>query len=100
MARQSGLLGARYASRRPARSSSPSPSVCLPPLATCSTENLFYLYALLPLAISFVAEQLRVVSAQTILDRRELESAQAVGVCPRRSSVLSSARSCAASWAS
>jgi hypothetical protein len=46
------------------------------------TENLFYLYALLPLAVSFVAEQLRVVSAQTILDRRELESAQAVGDLP------------------
>ncbi len=44
-----------------------------------SSERLFYLYALLPLAIAFVAEQLRAISAQTILDRRELADAQAVG---------------------
>jgi hypothetical protein len=47
-----------------------------------SSERLFYLYALLPLAIAFVAEQLRVISAQTILDRRELADAQAVGTLP------------------
>ncbi len=47
-----------------------------------STEQLFYLYALLPLAISFVAEQLRVASAQTILDQREIASAQAIGELP------------------
>jgi hypothetical protein len=47
-----------------------------------STDDLFYLYALLPLAIGFVAEQLRVVSAQAILDQRELEDAQAVGALP------------------
>jgi hypothetical protein len=47
-----------------------------------SSERLFYLYALLPLAISFVAEQLRVASAQTILDRFELENARAVGRLP------------------
>jgi hypothetical protein len=47
-----------------------------------SSERLFYLYALLPLAIGFVAEQLRVTSAQTILDQRELPSAQAVGELP------------------
>jgi|SRR5665213_109189 len=44
-----------------------------------SKEQLFYLYALLPLAVAFVAEQLRVTSAQTILDQQGLESAQAVG---------------------
>ena len=44
-----------------------------------SSENLFYLYALLPLAVAFVAEQLRVSSAQTILDQRGLPDAQAVG---------------------
>ena len=38
-----------------------------------SSERLFYLYALLPLAIAFVAEQLRVASAQTILDQRGLD---------------------------
>lgn len=43
------------------------------------TDNLFYLYALLPLAVSFVAEQLRVASAQSILDQRGLADAQAVG---------------------
>lgn len=48
-----------------------------------SSERLFYLYALLPLAIAFIAEQLRVTSAQTILDRRELEDAQAVGQLPQ-----------------
>jgi hypothetical protein len=47
-----------------------------------STESLFYLYALLPLAVGFVAEQLRVLSAQTVLDRRELSGAQAVGELP------------------
>jgi hypothetical protein len=44
-----------------------------------STDHLFYLYALLPLAVAFVAEQLRVASAQTILDQRDLEDAEAVG---------------------
>ena len=47
-----------------------------------STEPLFYLYALLPLAVSFVAEQLRVASGQTILDQRNLVDAQAVGGLP------------------
>jgi hypothetical protein len=47
-----------------------------------SSEHLFYLYALLPLAIGFVAEQLRVSSAQTILDQRELADARAVGELP------------------
>jgi hypothetical protein len=47
-----------------------------------SSDRLFYLYALLPLAVGFVAEQLRVISAQTILDRRGLADAQAVGVLP------------------
>jgi hypothetical protein len=47
-----------------------------------SSDQLFYLYALLPLAVGFVAEQLRVASAQTILDQRDLEGAQAVGGLP------------------
>jgi hypothetical protein len=46
------------------------------------TDQLFYLYALLPLAIGFVAEQLRFASAQTILDQRELADAKAVGELP------------------
>lgn len=45
-------------------------------------EELFYLYALLPLAVAFVAEQLRLAAAQTILDQRDLEGAAAVGLLP------------------
>jgi hypothetical protein len=49
-----------------------------------SSDHLFYLYALLPLAIGLIAEQLRVASAQTILDQRDLDDAQAVGALPER----------------
>jgi len=42
-------------------------------------DTLFWLYALLPVAVGFVAEQLRAASAQTVLDARGLEDAQAVG---------------------
>jgi hypothetical protein len=44
-----------------------------------SSEGLFYLYALLPIAVGFVAEQLRIASAQTVLDQEGIESARAVG---------------------
>ena len=47
-----------------------------------SSDRLFYLYALLPLAIAFVAEQIRITSAQTILDQRHLPDAQAIGQLP------------------
>ena len=47
-----------------------------------ASENLFYLYALVPLAVAFVAEQLRVASAQTILDQRGLASSAEVGLLP------------------
>jgi hypothetical protein len=47
-----------------------------------SRERLFYLYALLPLAIAFVAEQIRITSAQSILDQRDLPDAQALGRLP------------------
>lgn len=50
--------------------------------ADYSTDQLFYLYALLPLATGFIAEQLRVASAQTILDQRGLADANAVGALP------------------
>jgi hypothetical protein len=46
------------------------------------SERLFYLYALLPLAVAFVAEQLRLASAQTILDQRDLAGAAEVGRLP------------------
>jgi hypothetical protein len=42
-------------------------------------DRLFWLYALLPVAVSFVAEGLRLSAAQAVLDARELEDAQAVG---------------------
>lgn len=42
-------------------------------------DGLYWLYALLPLAVSFVAEQLRVTSAESVLEDAGLESAQAVG---------------------
>jgi hypothetical protein len=41
-------------------------------------DGLYWLYALLPVAVSFVAEQLRVTAAQAVLDARDLEDAQAV----------------------
>lgn len=45
-------------------------------------STLHLIYGLLPLAVSFLAEQLRVASAQMILDSRGLESAAAVGELP------------------
>jgi hypothetical protein len=42
-------------------------------------DGLYWLYALLPVAVGFVAEQLRLASAQLVLDARGLEDAQAVG---------------------
>jgi hypothetical protein len=46
-------------------------------------DDLFYLYALLPLAVGLIAEQLRVASAQAVLDQRGLADAGAVGKLPR-----------------
>src|ERR1700761_7428131 len=45
-------------------------------------SGLHVIYGLLPLLVSFIAEQLRIASAQAVLDARELESAQAVGKLP------------------
>jgi hypothetical protein len=47
-------------------------------------EGLFWLYAVLPAAVSFFAEQFRVLAAQTVLDARGIENAQAVGRLPDR----------------
>jgi hypothetical protein len=47
-----------------------------------ASDDLFYLYALLPLAVGFIAEQLRAASAQMVLDHHRLASAQAVGELP------------------
>lgn len=40
------------------------------------SDDLHYVYGLLPLGVSFVAEQLRVSAAETVLAARGLESAQ------------------------
>jgi len=42
-------------------------------------DGLFWLYAVLPVAVAFVAEGFRAASAQAVLDARGLEDAQAVG---------------------
>ena len=44
--------------------------------------QLHLIYGVLPLLVSFIAEQLRVSSAQMILDSRGFESAHAVGALP------------------
>jgi hypothetical protein len=44
--------------------------------------DLHLVYGLTPLGVAFVAEQLRILSAQTELDRAGLEDAQAVGRLP------------------
>lgn len=44
--------------------------------------GLFYLYALLPLAINLIAEQLRILSAETVLQSRGLADARQVGALP------------------
>ena len=48
-----------------------------------SSDRLFYLYALLPLAVAFVGEQLRVAAAATVLSQRDLPGAEAVGRLPQ-----------------
>ena len=58
-------------------------------------DELYWLYALLPVAIGFVAEQLRIISAEQVLENRELPDAQAVGALPeseQRSVVLAVVR--------
>jgi len=45
-------------------------------------DGLYWLYALLPVAVGFFAEQLRVVAAHAELDRRGLPDAQAVATLP------------------
>ena len=47
-------------------------------------DGLFWLYAVLPVAIGFFAEQLRLASASLVLEQRGLPDAQAVGRLPER----------------
>jgi hypothetical protein len=44
--------------------------------------GLHVLYGVLPLLVSFFAEQFRIASAQMVMDQRGFESAQAVGALP------------------
>jgi len=46
------------------------------------TKNLHILYGLLPLLVALLAEQLRIASAQMVLDSRGFESNQEVGELP------------------
>lgn len=58
-------------------------------------DGLYWLYALLPIAIGLIAEQLRIASAEQILENRGLQNAQAVGTLPeaeQRSVVLAIVR--------
>ena len=60
-----------------------------------SEDGLFWVYAFVPLGVSLFAEQFRILSAQTVLDARDLPDAQAVGRLPhdaQRSIVLQVAR--------
>jgi hypothetical protein len=45
-------------------------------------SSLHLIYGLLPLAVSYVAEQLRIAAAQMVLDSRGFENASAVGELP------------------
>jgi hypothetical protein len=57
--------------------------------------SLHLIYGLVPLAVAFVAEQLRLVAAQTVLDRRGLEGREAIAALPeteRRMLVLAIVR--------
>ena len=55
-------------------------------------DGLYWLYALLPVAIGFFAEQLRIVAAEQVLERLGLEGSEAVRGLPedrQRSVVVS-----------
>ena len=51
-------------------------------LAGEELPRLHLVYGLTPLAVSFLAEQLRLVAAQTELDRRDLEGRDAIEALP------------------
>jgi subtilisin family serine protease len=41
-------------------------------------DGLFWIYALIPIGVNVVAEQIRVLAAQSVLDARGIENAQAL----------------------
>jgi hypothetical protein len=47
------------------------------------SSSLFYVYALVPIAVGFVAEQLRIVAADQVLTARDLEDTAAVAALPQ-----------------
>lgn len=49
-----------------------------------SPPDLHLVYGLVPFGVAFVAEQLKVVSAQSVLDQRGLADSAAVGRLPQR----------------
>ena len=62
--------------------------------------ELHLIYGLVPLGVSFIAEQLRLAAADTVLAQRDLEGRADVEALPEPSSARWCARSCAARWAS
>lgn len=64
-------------------------------LGRSPASDLHYVYGLLPVGVSFAAEQLRISAAETVLHARGLASAQEVGELPetqQRSVVLAIVR--------
>ena len=55
--------------------------------------SIHVLYGVLPLAVSFVAEQLRVASAQMVLDQQGFASSDEVGELPEDEQRVSSSQS-------
>ena len=58
-------------------------------------DELYWLYALLPVAVGVIAEQLRIASAEQVLEQRELPDTKAVAALPeaeQRSVVLAVVR--------
>lgn len=51
-------------------------------LSGARASSLHLIYGLVPIAVSFVGEQLRIASAQMVLDSRGFESAADVGTLP------------------
>ena len=45
--------------------------------------GVFYVYALVPVAVGFVAEQLRIVAADQVLSTRDIDDARQVGSLPQ-----------------
>ncbi len=46
------------------------------------SSGIFYVYALVPVAVGFVAEQLRIVAADQVLTARDIDDAHQVGTLP------------------